>query len=93
MKHTAYFHFEECPLTDIDLAICRGLADRLGGYYYGIDQTQQGVSDRLDQIRMKSLTSGLNDWRRYSWNGQLIPKGVSHTTGDEIYAGNSIEPR
>lgn len=61
MKHTAYYDFNACPLTDEDLLIIRGLASRIGGAYYSIHQTEQAISDRRDYWNSKQYAKTTPD--------------------------------
>jgi hypothetical protein len=74
-----YHYFEECPLTDEDLAIMRGLASRIGGAYFTIHQSESGIAHRRDELAMLSYTRGKRPqgWRR-DYYGRLFPIAKTH---------------
>ena len=74
-----YRYYEECPLTDEDLAIVRGLASRIGGAYWSVFQSLSGIAHLRDAMLAYQLVRGKQrgNWR-YDCNGRLHSVAWSH---------------
>jgi hypothetical protein len=79
MIHTGYYHFAECPLTDEDLGIIRGLACRIGGTYYSIHQTEQGMQAEREAMASTQYARGKKQWGwRRDYCGKLQSMAKTH---------------